>query len=274
MKKFVSCRLEYYNHTKENSLRGHSKRLFQYEENVLPPEERKEKLYENIHPKDHKLFKDVEAEHRKVLGKKSGLRKSRNTYIGLIVVYSEEYFLKWLEENKENWKELISERLEKFAFMVQKEFGLEYLRFDHHMDEGKRDIFGNLYLNVHSHIGFYNFSFEKKQSLFRSMKKADFQKLQTMVYECFKDLGFERGISAKGKRTKHLSKNQLISKVNNEILDFLQNNQDKFKKLMNEDLKDKTFLSINNKVKDKLDEYLEENNYKNLEEFLIEKLKI
>ncbi len=153
--------------------------------------------------------------------------------------------------------------------MIQEEFGLEYLRFDHHMDEGKRDIFNNLFLNVHSHIGFYNFSFEKKQSLFRTMKKADFQKMQTMIYECFKDLGFERGISAKGKRTKHLSKNQLITKINTETLNFLQNNHDKFGKLMNEDLKDKSFIALNEEINKNLDKYLHENNIKNIDELLI-----
>ena len=64
--------------------------------------------------------------------------------------------------------------------------------------------------NVHAHVVFYNYDFEKSVSPWRSLKKKDFSNFQNIAAKAFERAGFERGVSREHTSKKHLEKNDFV----------------------------------------------------------------
>lgn len=163
--------------------------------------------------------------HKELTGKK--VRSDCNVLFEHVVWLSEHQYTR-LEQKygTERVKHAFLSRLKKYADSVKAEFGFEPCGIDIHLDEGRHDPISNRFIrNVHAHVQFMNYSFEKRYAPLRHMMKngqneqgqtntlnPNFEKLQDLVAVVFKDMGFERGISKNVTSREHLKKEDFVKK--------------------------------------------------------------
>jgi hypothetical protein len=161
--------------------------------------------------------------HKELTGKK--VRSDCNVLFEHVVWLSEHQYTR-LEQKygTDRVKHAFLSRLKQYAESVKAEFGFEPLGIDIHLDEGYVDPFSNrLIRNVHAHVQFMNYSFEKRYAPLRHMMKnglneqgqtnslnPNFEKLQDLVSIVFKDMGFTRGISKNITSREHLKKEDFV----------------------------------------------------------------
>lgn len=161
--------------------------------------------------------------HKELTGKK--VRSDCNVLFEHVVWLSEHQYTR-LEQKygTERVKLAFLSRLKKYADAVKAEFGFEPCGIDIHLDEGRHDPISNRFIrNVHAHVQFMNYSFEKRYAPLRHMMKngqneqgqtnslnPNFEKLQDLVSVVFKDMGFERGISKNVTSREHLNKEDFV----------------------------------------------------------------
>jgi len=161
--------------------------------------------------------------HKQVTGRK--VRSDNNVLFEHVVWLSDRQYTE-LEERfgKKRVKAAFLKRLKQYAESVKQEFGFEPLGIDIHMDEGHVDSSsGKFTRNTHAHVQFMNYDFSKRRAPLRHMMKKGkdqqgktnqlnpkFERLQTLVYEQFKGLGFQRGKSKLVTGREHLTKEQFV----------------------------------------------------------------
>jgi len=204
MKKFVSVNGKYFKHTSAKGTFGHVKRVFKTNKNVFA------EYTKHNFGSDNQLekYNEIHARREAVCGKKT--RKDSNTYIDCAVAFSLDQWEKLERENDpEVVKNIMSRMTRNFMAECRAQLGFEPISFEFHLDEGHKK--NELKRNVHAHVQFYNFDFEKKKAPLRKMKKGDFSVFQDIAAKAFKNAGFERGISKEITKKRHLEKDDFIA---------------------------------------------------------------
>ena len=181
---------------------------------------------------DFSRLEELQEKRKQQQKKFSSIRKNENEIFECVVVFSEEQFSK-IEKMK------VHEKLIIFCNEMKKNYGFEPLQFDFHLDEGEGEK-----TNVHAHLVFYNFDFEKNKSVLRNLKKEDMSKMQDLVGQVFTDLGFKRGIKKEITNAKHLKPQEYKNALNN-----IKQQQQELKALRNElkELKQELELTLQEK---------------------------
>ncbi len=133
-------------------------------------------------------------------------RKNENELIEMVVALSEEQALNYLENGVD-----LMQGFKNFAKDIYKKHGLKPLGISLHLDEGNtKDNVTNL--NIHAHLTFFNYHFEKEKSVLRTLQKQDFKEMQDIAANSFQEvnLNFIRGESKELSGKKHLERNDLI----------------------------------------------------------------
>jgi len=212
MKKFVSVRNQYYNKTQSKGLIGHIERTLKENKNVLPQKYIKYDNYysKNIQENYEKLKSEAHTDYEN--NNNQSFDRLKNLYIESVVSFSQEYFFKVYEKDKSK----IIENLERYIKQIEKEYNIKSCGYSLHLDEGFINKNGNVIYNPHFHISWINYDFENHKTIWRNIKRKDFDKFQDKIFENFKELGFERGISKKETRKTHLKKDKFIQQKHQE----------------------------------------------------------
>tara|TARA_B100000929_G_scaffold220483_1_gene176970 strand:+ start:770 stop:1735 length:966 start_codon:yes stop_codon:yes gene_type:complete len=159
--------------------------------------------------------------YKKVTGKK--VRKDFNLLFEHIVVLSEQQY-SIIEQNlgTDEAKKLTINSLKIYAKKIKDEFGFEPMSIDLHLDEGHY-VEDRFVRNIHAHISFFNYDFKKKVAPLRHLMKKgkdsnlksnqlnpNFEKMQDLVADSFKALGFERGESKNVTGRNHQQKEAFV----------------------------------------------------------------
>mgnify|MGYP005989873345 FL=1 len=229
MKKFVSNNFKYFKNSKANSAFGHIHRLFEENKNAFPEYTKNNFGTGDLLNKYKDIYERVNERKKELKTKR--LNEKSNTFIDGAFVFSVE---KWEELEKEfSQKELqkmITERMNKYMVGFKNKFGFEPIGFEMHLDEGhekqieakKNNADITLTRNIHAHVSFFNYDFKNDAAPLRNMKKKDWSRCQDLAYECFKDLGFERGISKEITNNQHLEKDAFIEEKQKKLIEELK----------------------------------------------------
>jgi hypothetical protein len=231
-KAFVAVKARYYKRDAAIAVLDHSNSLrngFTRSENIYP-------LFTtnnaSLYPKG--LNSGVEAlgkaclRYKQVTGKK--VRSDFNVLFEHVVILSEAHYSK-LEKKigVEETKRRVMKLLVSYAKNIKREYGFEPIAVQLHLDEGHHDSSGKFIRNIHAHISFFNYDFEKKIAPLRHLmakgknehgrtKKfnENFEKMQDIAAKVFAPLKFKRGVSQSVTGSKHLSKEAFVrEKLNN-----------------------------------------------------------
>ncbi len=92
---------------------------------------------------------------------------------------------------------------------------------------------GNVKYNVHAHVIFLNYDFDKSKTVLRSLYKKDWANMQDVAQKSFNthNLDFIRGVPKEETKKEHLERNDYILQeqqqdINNQILTFKKNKND------------------------------------------------
>jgi len=229
MKKFVSNNFEYYKNSKANGVFGHVNRLFKENKNAFTEYTKNNFGSGDLLNKYKNVYERVNERKKELKTKR--LNEKSNTFVDGVFSFSLE---KWEELEKEfsqqELQKMITERMNKYMIGFKNKFGFEPIGFEMHLDEGYEkqieakknnpDIF--LKRNIHAHVSFFNYDFKNNTAPLRNMKKKDWSKCQDLAYECFKDLGFERGISKEITNNQHLEKDAFIEEKQKKLIEELK----------------------------------------------------
>jgi hypothetical protein len=111
-----------------------------------------------------------------------------------------------------------------YATEIQKRFGFEPLGIDLHLDEGTFDpITGKTKRNVHAHVQFFNYDFDKKIAPLRHLMRKgkdengqthqlnpNFVMMQDIAGDLFSKAGFKRGETRDVTGRKHMEKEAFV----------------------------------------------------------------
>jgi|GEM_PF-2182603 len=179
-------------------------------------------------------FKSLQTKKANILRKKYNYKhnKNENEIVEMVVSLSEDQAKHYLKNGID-----LMDGFNNFAKNVKDKYGFEPMGSNLHLDEGHKDKDGVVKLNIHAHIKFYNFDFNKNKTILRNMKKKDWEDIQTLAAKSFKEVGldFVRGQSKGITKKEHLEKNDfVIAKQGLElqtILNVLDSKQNELKAL-------------------------------------------
>lgn len=168
------------------------------------------------------------ARYKEVTGKKA--RNDFNLLFEHIVILSEQQYVKIEKKYGDvKAKQLLVNYLRKYAVQIKKEFGFEPIGIDLHLDEGRYEE-GRFVRNIHAHVSFFNYDFKNKVAPLRHLMtkgknsksrtnqlNPHFEKMQDVVADTFKPLGFERGESKNVTGREHLQKEKFVKEKLNEM---------------------------------------------------------
>lgn len=138
------------------------------------------------------------------------VRKDATTFIDSVMSFSLEQW-EHLEDKygHKKLKKAMRILMDDYMKQMKTAYGLEPVGYQFHLDEGY--IKNSLKRNIHAHVIFYNYDFEKGVSPWRSLKKKDFSNFQDIAAKAFLKSGFKRGLRKKLTKKKHLEKDEFIS---------------------------------------------------------------
>jgi len=259
MKSFVSVNSKYYKTSQVAALEAHNIRhINMTNKNVIDFETRKKhkKLFKNLNKKFND-FKGMLQKQKDIQNKNKSYHSSKsNTYYQQILVLSEEQFLEDLKSG--NAKKIIKS-IEDYMSLIEEKFGFKKLDYSLHMDEGYINEDGELKLNIHCHINYLNFDFEKERTVLRNLRRADFSLMQDLAEKAFQDnnLKYDRGVSKDKTLHEHKEKEEFVKeKLNKLVFDiktienmteniekYTLSNIDTFKENFKDNKKIKTILN-------------------------------
>jgi len=175
---------------------------------------------QNLTQSFNEFYHEMEAIYKK---KKQHLYKdSGNHIIEQVVSLSHSKAKEILKY--EDGDRLLLEYFKEMAIAVQKEYGLEPIHIDMHLDEGHiKNIKNSMGVvessevveNIHAHIVFLNYDFSKQKTVLRYMKKQDFRDMQDLSADIFQDLGFVRGEDKRNSNKIHLKTTAFVEEQQN-----------------------------------------------------------
>lgn len=115
-----------------------------------------------------------------------------------------------------------------------------------HLDEGHIDDDGKTKLNVHAHIVCFNFDFQKKRNVLRTLKKQDYKNLQDLASKSFQDKGlkFIRGEGKEITNKEHLERNEFIAQKQKQKIQKLKEQEFNLKSELDELIKKNNALKV------------------------------
>lgn len=232
IKAFAAVRTKYYKADKAYSILDHSnanRNGFTCSVNVNPEfSHQNVGLYAKGCKNASAALEQACARYKEITGKKA--RKDFNLLFEHIVILSEEQYVKIEKKYGESKaKQLVVNYLRKYAVQIKKEFGFEPIGIDLHLDEGRYEE-GRFVRNIHAHVSFFNYDFKNKVAPLRHLMSKgknsksrthqlnpNFEKMQDIVANTFKPLGFERGESKNVTGREHLQKEKFVKEKLNEM---------------------------------------------------------
>lgn len=273
MRNYISVNAKYYKATEVSKRAKHNDRSAKIDY-LLPSENR---IFQNIENNYGQFtmsekFELMNQRKKQIQNEKGFYKDGGNDLIEMVVSLSEEQALFYLEQ--ENGADKLFSGFEQLAQDIKSNFGFEPCGISLHLDEGFVTPLGDVKYNIHAHLDFLNFDFEKEKTVLRKMKKADWKHLQDVAQNSFqsKNLDFQRGVEKLDNSKDHLNRNDYIAykqqrEINqnnltltnnqnllNNIIDDINNIQSEYNKL----LEDNTKLKQETK-----DEYTSLNTLKN-----------
>lgn len=268
MKNFVSIRSQYYKIGEARSAldHAHAKRNgFTQSANVYPSLSTANRgYYQNKMNNCTDSFDEICARHQEVTRKK--MRKDFNVLFEHVVVFSDPHFNKLAENiGLDKAANFLVSRLKQYMNSIKLEFGFEPIGFDLHLDEGHVDFKTQKFKrNVHAHVQFFNYDFQKRVAPLRHLMKKgqslegqtnqlnpNFVMMQDLAATAFRDIGFKRGISKDVTSKKHLRKEYFVMKKHkeaNEALRIVKRDVATTRKFQNDKMKE--LLAIRDDVKE------------------------
>ncbi|MCT7639119.1 hypothetical protein [Aliarcobacter butzleri] len=188
----------YENKTNENNLT----KLGQYTQNLNEIFNKKE--LDNILKSQYELL--LNKKEKIQYKNKSYAKTNESTLVEMVVALSEEQAKFYLESGKD-----LGVGFDNFTKKLCEKYGFTPLQVSLHLDEGNVEN-GVTKLNVHAHLTFFNFNFEKERSVLRTLKKQDYKDLQDLAANSFQEVGlnFVRGEGKEITNKKHLERNDFI----------------------------------------------------------------
>jgi FtsZ-binding cell division protein ZapB len=179
---------------------------------LLPEQFRLDNYHSNIVKNATKTFNDwsLENETRYAKINKRKLRSDAHRLESLLVVLSEEQVAKCDPDQ-------IWQKAEEFKLWFEQKYKTKVRTMDWHRDEGHVNIIP--VYNHHIHLEFDNVNTEGKM-VRKLFSKGDLKKFQDKIFEIYKPLGFERGISSNKKGVNQ--RDWRPQKVAEELQDFLK----------------------------------------------------
>ncbi|MEN8634726.1 hypothetical protein ABFV74_03170 [Pseudoalteromonas distincta] len=236
-KAFASVRTKYYKVDKAYSVLDHSnanRNGFTCSANVNPKLSMNNVgLYAKGYKSGAEALNQACARYKDVTGKKT--RKDFNLLFEHIVILSEQQYVKIEKKYGDvKAKQLLVNYLRKYAVQIKKEFGFEPIGIDLHLDEGRYEE-GRFVRNIHAHVSFFNYDFKNKVAPLRHLMtkgknsksrtnqlNPNFEKMQDIVANTFKPLGFERGESKNVTGREHLQKEKFVKEKLNEMMQTVE----------------------------------------------------
>lgn len=248
---FIAIRTRYYKKEKAKSLDKHVRRKNNISTNAYPH------LSENNFSKQFRTKTSCNDEYYKINNRRT--RSDFNEVFEHLGILSLDRF----EELENRYGKELYKKLDKiiaaYANEIKDKYGFEPLRYDFHLDEGHTDENGVFKRNIHFHLQFYNYDFNKKLSPLKNIQKkvvsnidlstgkevfdlpkADLDKgvengtikrvlstnpffsdVQDIAARLFGKAGFRRGIAKNITGKKHFEKDKFIAEKHKEQQDQL-----------------------------------------------------
>jgi|TARA_R100001244_G_scaffold28651_32_gene28065 hypothetical protein len=207
-KNFVAVRTKYYKKNDATRVIDHALRKHQNSENVIDS-----RTHQNFGAGAIDLPRQMQR-YKEATGRSP--RKDMNLVFEHVLVLSKDQLTKC---NKNGVRDAINDYMKQ----VKEQWGFEPMGYRMHLDEGHYNQAGKFVANPHAHIYFFNYDFKKKRSPLRDLMikgkneqgksptlNPHFVKMQDIAGECFKRLGFRRGISKGEKNKKHQEKAEFV----------------------------------------------------------------
>ena len=256
MNNFVSFNAKYYKHSQSSGEIGHVERQFAENKNQIKELEKNNfDCGYSIIDKYNEIYAQVETDK----GKK--IQKNANTFIDGVLAFSREQFEEFAQDP--HYKAIMKKYINDYMDQVQEQTGLTPVGWAFHADEGYKDPeTGEIAMNYHAQLIFFNHDFKTGKAPLRDMQKrgseSPWSKLQDLAGEVFSPLGFVRGKPKDDLHADHLEKDDYIARKHEELEKIIQDNEEIAEKMailatdmkeQCESLKD-VVTEINSKAKD------------------------
>ncbi|WP_100657941.1 hypothetical protein [Alteromonas flava] len=183
-----------------------------------------------------KKYQEVTKKIESIKGKK--IQKNANHYLEGVLAFSFEKYI----EDPENFRNKAPKLIEKYMNEIAQKYHFEPLGYSLHFDEGSTcEKTGEKKLNVHAHLSFINFDFKTNKARFREIQQKfnskrkypneHFMKMQDLAGDCFRSIGFTRGVEKQKSKKKHLEKIEFVEKKLQEKEEKIQDLEIKIKSI-------------------------------------------
>ncbi|RLA77682.1 MAG: hypothetical protein DRG78_16850 [Epsilonproteobacteria bacterium] len=167
------------------------------------------------------VLNDLQQQKSNILNQKCPYKhnKNDNEIVEMVVALSEDQAKHYLDNGIN-----LMDGFDNLSKNIKEKYGFEPMGINLHLDEGHKDKNGVVKLNIHAHLTFFNFDFEKEKTVLRTMKNQDWKDLQTLAETSFQEVGldFTRGQSKDITKKEHLKRNDfIIQKQGQELEDIL-----------------------------------------------------
>ncbi|MGH1431653.1 MAG: hypothetical protein ACRBB4_11095 [Neptuniibacter sp.] len=226
----IACKGKYYKIKNAEILLNHINRTFKNNLNTYPHLTNDNFGNKNLVGTFHQIKSKAEEQKRSTSPNNPTFKKNSNLLLDNVLILSRkrtDLIIKKI--GIEKFQKLITRRINQFGREVQQEFGLTYLGFNFHMDEGHghnpdtdpTEIHDQNQIknNYHAHCEFFNFDFTTNKQPLRTLdRQSGFtSKLQDLAYKHFKDLGYTRGTPKKTKLRDKTSKADYLERLRAEL---------------------------------------------------------
>jgi hypothetical protein len=224
MSNFVSFNAKYYKHSQSSGEIGHVERQFAENKNQIKELEKNNfDCGYSIIDKYNEIYAQVETDK----GKK--IQKNANTFIDGVLAFSREQFEEFAQDP--HYKAIMKKYINGFMDQVQEQTGLTPVGWAFHADEGYKDPeTGEIAMNYHAQLIFFNHDFKTGKAPLRDMQKrgseSPWSKLQDLAGEVFSPLGFVRGKPKDDLHADHLEKDDYVARKHEELEKIIQENEE------------------------------------------------
>jgi len=224
MSNFVAFNAKYYKHSQSSGEIGHVERLFKENKNQI------KELEKNNFDCGYSITDNYNAIYAQVTADKGKkIQKNANTFIDGVLAFSREQFEEFAQDP--HYKAIMSKYIKNFMNQVQEQTGLTPVGWAFHADEGYTNPeTGELAMNYHAQLIFFNHDFKTGKAPLRDMQKrgseSPWSKLQNLAGDVFAPLGFVRGQPKEDIHADHLEKDKFIAEKHKKLDMIIQENEE------------------------------------------------
>ena len=217
MQNYISVNAKYYKSKQIHQIYSHNSRLSSIDYLLESKDIKYKNLNYSINPRNSLVdnFQEqlnLKIKDQKARGYTPPKNSNSNDIIDMVVSLSQEQALYYL--NQDNGEELIMQGYKSFLVNIEKEYGFKGLEINLHTDEGHISTDGTVQYNIHAHLIFLNYDFEKSKTVLRTLQSKDWSNMQDLAAKSFttNNLNFIRGESKQSTKKEHLERNDFILK--------------------------------------------------------------